>query len=83
MLKRLSMGLLSAVLLGAMLPGVAGAEDNAGSVGGHATIVGASHTVSYEVGSLTVDAGDSNQLNGQLDIPANSVYAILFDVEVR
>jgi len=39
-------------------------------------------TVSY-TGGDTVDAGDASQTNLQLDIPANSVYAILFLVEVR
>jgi len=39
-------------------------------------------TVSYSGGN-TVDAGDVSQTNLQLDIPANSVYAILFLVEVR
>ena len=39
--------------------------------------------VSYTAGSRTIDAGDANQSNAQLDIPANAVYGLLFEVRVQ
>ena len=34
-------------------------------------------------GALTLDAGDQSQSNGQVDVPANSIWALTFDVRVE
>ncbi len=39
--------------------------------------------VSYDGGTLTIDAGDRNAGNAQLDVNAGSVLAILFSVKMR
>ena len=39
--------------------------------------------MSYNGGTTTIDAGDQNAANAQLDIAANKVWALLFTVKIQ
>jgi uncharacterized repeat protein (TIGR01451 family) len=45
--------------------------------------IDAPDTVSFDIGTDTVDVGDESVANGQLDVAANTVMAVVFTVQVQ